>query len=77
MLAVTITPDAAFMPGKPILLFEKPYQRNTQGRWSNYDVAPDGQRFVMIEAQEGSTTEQFHVVLNWTEELKRLVPTDN
>jgi hypothetical protein len=42
----------------------------------NYDVSVDGQRFLMIkpieEAQAAPT--QINVVLNWTEELKRLVP---
>ena len=41
---------------------------------ASYDVAPDGQRFVMITAESELT--QIVVVLNWFEELKRLVPTD-
>ncbi len=43
-----------------------------------YDVAPDGQRFLMIkEADEGEgQLGQINVVLNWFEELKRLVPTN-
>jgi serine/threonine-protein kinase len=49
----------------------------TQGR--TYDIAPDGRRFLMIK--EGSGADQttaprsLIVVLNWVEELKRLVPT--
>ena len=39
-----------------------------------YDIAPDDQRFVFI--QQGWPT-QINVVLNWFEELKRLVPTEN
>ena len=39
-----------------------------------YDIAPDDQRFVFIE-QEWAT--QINVVLNWFEELKQKVPTDN
>jgi len=38
-----------------------------------YDISPDGQRFVMIKEQGES---QINVVLNWFEELKRLVPTN-
>ena len=48
----------------------------------NYDISPDGQRFLMIkEGAPVDTNDPFagltriHVVLNWTEELKRLVPT--
>ncbi len=40
-----------------------------------YDVAPDGQRFVMIKESEEQQVGQINVVLNWFEELKRLVPT--
>ena len=47
-----------------------------------YDVSPDGQRFLMIkpvEAFEAGLTsgQQIVVVLNWFQELERLVPTSN
>ena len=41
-----------------------------------YDISPDGQRFVMIQDVEERHITQFQVVLNWFEELKRLVPTN-
>jgi len=46
-----------------------------------YDIHPDGQRFLMIKPATAETTDgeelpQLIVVLNWFEELKRLVPTD-
>ena len=44
---------------------------------ANYDVSPDGQRFPVlkpVEQKEAPLT-QINVVLNWSEELKRLVPT--
>ena len=47
-------------------------------RWvRNYDVSPDGRRFLMIQptAGEHAAPTQIIVVLNWHEELKRLVPT--
>jgi hypothetical protein len=40
---------------------------------ANYDVNPDGKRFVMVKDEAGSG--RLAVVLNWTEELKRLVDT--
>ena len=43
----------------------------------HYDVTPDG-RFVMVKrvkSEGGLTHNQINVVLNWSEELKRLVPT--
>ena len=40
----------------------------------DYDVAPDG-RFLM-GVQSEPETQEFRVVLNWFDELKRLVPVD-
>ena len=41
-----------------------------------FDVTPDGQRFVMIQqrAQDSAAPQQINVVLNWFEELKQRVP---
>lgn len=39
---------------------------------ANYDVSPDGQRFVMVKGEPGSS--RLNIVLNWFDELKRLVP---
>jgi hypothetical protein len=52
-------------------LFEGQYQRHIYYR--TYDVAPDG-RFLMIQELQESTPLGINVVLNWFEELKRLVP---
>ncbi len=44
---------------------------------SFYDVSPDGQRFLFVKAaSETGPPEEVRVVLNWTEELKRLAPTN-
>jgi eukaryotic-like serine/threonine-protein kinase len=54
------------------VMFEGPYL-NVPG--VSYDVAPDGQRFIMIEEnQKQAPTTQLNVVLNWSEELKQRVP---
>ena len=49
--------------------------RRDEGR-VDYDVSPDGQQFLTLNAggQDGPPTE-IVLLLNWTEELKRLVPT--
>jgi hypothetical protein len=41
----------------------------------DYDVSPDGQRFLMLKAGQQSAGE-ISVVLNWPEELKQKVPTE-
>jgi Tol biopolymer transport system component len=46
----------------------------------SYDIAPDGQRFVTItrsdDEQALQPVERVNIVLNWFDELERLVPTD-
>ncbi|GMR24576.1 MAG: hypothetical protein BMS9Abin37_3137 [Acidobacteriota bacterium] len=59
---------------EPALLFDGPYAASTDGDGSQtYDAAPDG-RFIMVEPDESSSS-RLVVVLNWVEELKRLVPS--
>ena len=72
MMAVAIEAEPAFSAGNPTVLFEDPYSRYVR---RVYDIAPDDRRFLMIK--EGSSNDaprELHVVLNWFEELKRLVP---
>jgi len=75
MMVVSFQTEPTFRAGRPEVLFEGSYvtSRFTLG-YQYYDISPDGQRFLMIKAVEGSTA-QINVVLNWFEELKRLVPT--
>ena len=50
-----------------------------QGQARSYDVSPDGQRFLAIKPITGAgdaTRPGINVVLNWHQELKRLVPVD-
>jgi serine/threonine protein kinase len=72
MMAVDFTAQPTFSPGKPRMLFEGPYVP-TPRSFADYDVSPDGQRFLMLKAAE-QTPGQINVVLNWTEELKRRAP---
>ena len=77
MMVISVQTEPTFRPGRPEVLFEGSYVTSRLGRpgMSYYDISPDGQRFLMIKAIEGSTG-QINVVQNWTEELKRLVPTN-
>ena len=76
MMAVDIATQPSFTAGKPRLLFEGRYEP-TPATAPNYDVSPDGQRFLMLKPSEAgdAAPTQINVVLNWFEELKRLVPT--
>ena len=78
MMVADIATQPAFRPGTPRQLFEGPFKRTPTPTIADYDVRADDQRFLMVQegAQEGEAN-QIIVILNWTEELKRLVPTDN
>jgi eukaryotic-like serine/threonine-protein kinase len=75
MMAVEIATQPGFAAGTPRMLFEGRYAP-APFPTANYDVSPDGQRFLMVKPseQEAATT-QINVVLNWFEELKQKVPT--
>jgi serine/threonine-protein kinase len=76
MMAVDIMPGQSFKAGSPHLLFEGQFARRpgTDGE-ANYDISPDGQRFLMIKAADApQTVAQLHVVLNWFRELQERVP---
>jgi serine/threonine-protein kinase len=59
--------------GKPRLVFERPIS-DVWSLGQNYDVAPDGQSFVIVERGE-PTPEPDHLVLvqNFDDELRRLL----
>jgi hypothetical protein len=73
MMEVDATTEPGFHEAKPKVLFEGHYASDPT-RIRNYDVAPDGQRFLMIKPSEQELkSTQINVVLNWVEELKRRV----
>jgi len=76
MMAVDITTQPSISVGKPRMLFVGQYLP-TPGTLPNYDVSPDGQRFLMLKPveQAQAAPTQINVVLNWFEELKQKVPT--
>jgi len=74
LVAVSVQTEPTFKAETPVFLFEGTYFHGPFNRTSNYDISLDGQRFLMIKEERGIA--QIHVVLNWFEELKRLVPTN-
>jgi hypothetical protein len=73
MLAVPFGPGPTPVLGRPRVIFERPYAASSLGV-ANYDVGPDG-RFVVVRPINTIRDNRLTVVLNWTEDLKRLVPT--
>ncbi len=79
MMVVSVRNEPTFEAETPTVLFEGSYSYGRANLTPQYDVSPDGQRFVMIKEssdQGEKPLTQINVVLNWFEELKRLVPTN-
>ena len=75
VLAVDVVSHPTFAHGKPRTLFKGRYALGeVKDDTRAYDVAPDGQRFLMLESETEPSTGDLKVVVNWSEELKRLVP---
>ena len=72
MLAVPFGTGTTPSLGRPRVLFEQPYAASSLGV-ANYDVARDG-RFVVVRPISTVRDDMLTVVINWQEELKRLVP---
>ena len=78
MLAVPVQSGTTLAAGRPQALFEFANMLPNAGGSRPYDIAPDG-RFLIIRSGQaeagGGTASNMVLVQNWTEELKRLVPT--
>ena len=75
-MAVPVETDPTFTLGNPELLFDLGAYTYHLGR--NYAMTPDGERFLMIKEDGGDeTSSELILVLNWVEELKQRVPTNN
>jgi serine/threonine protein kinase/Tol biopolymer transport system component len=69
-VAVATTPDIKL--STPRALFEQRYAFGAGITIANYDVAADGQRFIMVRDEAGAA--RLNVVLNWLSELGRVAP---
>ena len=66
----------SFGVGNPVLLPAGGRYSSGPGNPREYNISHDGQRFLIVaSAGTAPAPNQIQVVLNWTEELKRLVPT--
>jgi hypothetical protein len=74
MVAVSVdTSGAEPVFGTPTALFADEYDFGAGISIPNYDVTSDG-RFIML--RHGPNGGTLRVVLNWTEELKRILKTN-
>jgi serine/threonine-protein kinase len=74
VIAVGIDPETG-ASSPPRVLFSGPYLDNPGWtRPRSYDVTPDGERFLMARLPAERPRPRVVVVINWSEELKRLMP---
>jgi serine/threonine-protein kinase len=78
LMSVGVTEGESLILGTPRTLFDGPIPGS--GPLRSYDITPDGLRLIHAVPTESETHPQpvrrLQVVLNWFEELERLVPTD-
>lgn len=71
-MAVAARTEPSFSAGTPQVLFEGPYPLSST-YWSDYDVWPGGEEFLLIAAG-AVTSPELQVVLNWTADVLQRLP---
>jgi serine/threonine-protein kinase len=75
MYSVAVEANHEFVASKPVLLFHGSYRRGAP-TGPDYDVAPDGTRFLMVRMGDDElTSRRLNVVVNWVEEVERQMST--
>jgi dipeptidyl aminopeptidase/acylaminoacyl peptidase len=75
--SAAVTSISPFRTEAPRLMFEnKAFEYDSTVPIRSWNVSPDGQRFLLLRfaPQTDKPVTSMHLVLNWTEELKRRVP---
>jgi len=71
MMAVTLDAGPILRVSKPVMVFENDELEGGYIYGRNFDISPDGQRFLMISVlPPPPPPKEFIVVVNWIEELK-------
>ena len=77
-LSAAVTSVSPFRTDTPRVMFEsKTFEYDSTVPIRSWNVSPDGQRFLLLRfaPQTDKPVTSMHLVLNWTEELKRRVPS--
>jgi serine/threonine protein kinase/Tol biopolymer transport system component len=75
MMAVSTRLSPAFTADTPRVLFEGPFLTDPDPEFRQYDVAPDGQRFLMIRHVSQAAPLQLDFIVEWFSDVLRRVPT--
>jgi hypothetical protein len=67
MMVVTVEQEPGLHAGRPRAVFESPLA-------GQFEISPDGRRFLMVKPPMTAVPLEVRVILNWEEELERLAP---
>lgn len=74
LMVVPIRGEPTLEPGKPTTMFDAHDYFEGSGLNHDYDVSPDGRRFLVVKPGEPDEAPSIVVVQNWREELERVAP---
>ncbi len=74
VMSVVIDEGGGFKASKPQMVFEGKYKIETIALLPSYDLAANGDRFVMMKSDGDATPTRLNLVVGWFEDLKRRVP---
>jgi len=72
MMVAEVRTEPAVAISKPRALFEGLYE--VMDGPINYDVAPDGRRFLMVKMERSEAPSELRVVTGWDQELRKTLP---
>jgi serine/threonine-protein kinase len=75
VMSVVIDEGGGFKASKPQMVFEGKYKIETIALLPSYDLAANGDRFVMMKSDGDATPTRLNLVVGWFEDLKRRVPS--
>jgi hypothetical protein len=61
--------------GAPRVLFQLSDGYSNEAPVRGWDLSPDGQKFLIMEDNPQPPVTEMHVVVNWTTELERRLPS--
>ena len=77
MMMVPITKSPVITVGAPQVVFEREYYRPLPGT-RTHSISADGNRLLMIKSgRPSNAANRIHIVVNWFDELQRLLPNRN
>jgi Tol biopolymer transport system component len=73
LMSVSVRYSPRFEVGRPVEAMDVPLLPGSGGN-ASYDVAADRSKFLMLRPPAEGSVEELRLVLNWTDELRRLTP---